>query len=300
MNSQRPFGLLNINKPSGWTSRDVVNCVVASLKPSRIKVGHAGTLDPMAEGVLVLCVGAATRLIQYVQQQVKVYQATFLLGTRSDTNDITGTLAETVDFEPISQSQIESLLPEFTGSIEQIPPRYSAVHIDGKRAYELARSGEEFEIKARTVHVERIEILSYNDQALTLEIECGSGTYIRSIGRDLGERLGCGAVMSTLTRTRIGVFPLAESISAERFKQGFDENLVLPPLLAVHYLPQILCSEEEQQLLVKGRKIVHPVNLDIKQGTPVVMLNEAQELIAIADYAHTRSEFQPRSVFLKG
>ena len=176
------FGLLNINKPPGMTSRKVVDRVAKLVKPA--KAGHAGTLDPMATGVLVVCIGAATRLMSFVQQQPKGYRATFLLGKRSNTDDITGEVVDVSDASPVFRNQIETLLPQFVGKIEQIPPQFSAVHVDGRRAHELARKGETVEIKPRSVEVFGVTLNKFRYPELELEIECGSAAERANSGED--------------------------------------------------------------------------------------------------------------------
>jgi tRNA pseudouridine55 synthase len=206
------IGLLNINKPTGKTSRDVVNHVQRLVRPA--KVGHAGTLDPLATGVLVVCVGPATRLIQYVQQMPKRYRATFLLGCRSDSDD-TELEVTPVDAPAATRSAIETALPNFVGTIQQRPPAFSAIKVKGKRAYDLARNGEQIQLEARPITIHGIDIVSYDYPELVLDIRCGSGTYIRSIGRDLAEQLGTAAVMSALERTEIGRFRATDAATLD-------------------------------------------------------------------------------------
>ena len=170
-------GLLNLHKPAGVTSRAVVNQIQRLVRPA--KIGHTGTLDPLATGVLVVCVGAATRLTEYVQQMRKTYEATFLLGRRSDTDDVDGDVAEISDALQPSQAEIEGALPPFVGAISQRPPDFSAVKIQGQRAYALARLGEPLAIAERTVHVHVLRLVHYVYPQLQLEIECGSGTNVR-------------------------------------------------------------------------------------------------------------------------
>src|SRR5436190_8799230 len=198
------FGLLNVDKPSGLTSRDVVNRVQRLVKPH--KVGHAGTLDPLASGVLVVCVGPATRLIEYVQRMPKRYLATFLLGRRSETEDIEGAVTELTDTPVPTVEQAHGALPNFVGRIQQLPPAFSALKVDGQRAYALARKGETPDLQPRPIEVYSVELVEYSYPQLVLDIRCGSGTYVRSLGRDIARALGTEAVMSALVRTEIGPF----------------------------------------------------------------------------------------------
>lgn len=221
-------GFLNIDKPSGMTSRAVVDRVCRIVNSKR--VGHAGTLDPLATGVLVVAVGKATRLVEYVQNQHKTYRAGFLLGQSSDTDDVEGTIVVNENTAAPALKEIENALVDFSGRIEQVPPKFSAIKLQGKRAYDLARSGAEVELKPRPVDVFRIEIEEYSFPKLRLKIDCGSGTYIRSIARDLGEKLGVGGLMETLERTAVGVFRQTEAVSLGRLEQE-DWKTHLRPLI---------------------------------------------------------------------
>ncbi|NOY30442.1 MAG: tRNA pseudouridine(55) synthase TruB, partial [Planctomycetes bacterium] len=185
------FGILNLNKPIGWTSRDAVNRVQRLVRPA--KAGHAGTLDPLATGVLVVCIGPATRLISYVQAMPKVYQATFLLGRTSDSDDIETEVRELASPPQPSREEIESKLPDFLGEIQQRPPAYSALKVNGQRAYKLAREGLAVQLEPRPVEIYELRVTGYNYPELKINLRCGSGTYVRSLGRDLAEALGTGA-----------------------------------------------------------------------------------------------------------
>ena len=203
-------GLLNIDKPAGVTSRDAVDLVQRLARPA--KVGHAGTLDPLATGVLVTCVGSATRLIEYVQRMPKSYVGTFLLGRSSTTEDIDGPVTLLPD-PPIPPSAgIEAAAEKFVGRFLQRPPVFSALKVAGRRAYDLARRGESPELKPRPIEVYALKVARYDYPELVLEIQCGSGTYVRSLGRDLAESLGTAAVMSALARTAIGPWTLETAV----------------------------------------------------------------------------------------
>jgi tRNA pseudouridine55 synthase len=253
MSSLRRFGILNIDKPAGITSRRAVDHVARFVRPE--KAGHAGTLDPLATGVLVVCVGKATRLIELVQEQPKSYHATFLLGRQSDTDDVTGTVTEVPVACEITREEIASRLPTFVGCIEQVPPSFSAVHVDGRRAYERARAGQSVELAPRTVEVFRLEITRFAYPELELDIDCGSGTYVRSIGRDLGRLLGCGAVMSALARTRVGPYRIESAIALDQLTHETLDGSLLDPTTAIAELPQRVAAAEEITLLRAGRAI---------------------------------------------
>lgn len=291
----RAFGLLNINKPAGVTSRKVVDVVARLVKPA--KAGHAGTLDPLATGVLVVCVGPATRLIAMVQAQPKTYRATFRLGFRSDTDDIEGKVVETMPDLAVTRASVEKLLPRFIGRIEQVPPRYSAVHVEGRRAYDLARRGEEVALKPRMVEVYRIELIELVGKELKLEIECGSGTYIRSIGRDLGELLGCGAVMSELARTRIGPFRIEDAVKLDGLAPETLGQALLPATMAVSDLPKYQCTVSDLESIRRGRAIQAAGVTEADGGMMAVVAPDGS-LAAVAEYHPGERRLAPRQVFV--
>jgi tRNA pseudouridine55 synthase len=235
------FGVININKPQGWSSRATLSRVERLVRP--VKVGHAGTLDPLAEGVLVACLGPATRLIEHVQRMPKEYRATFLLGRRSPSDDVDSEVELLVDPPTPTRAEIEALLPRFTGMISQRPPAFSAVKIDGQRAYKLARRGREVETSLRKVEVYEISLGRYDYPEVELSIRCSSGTYVRSIGRDLAEQLGTAAVMSALVRTAIGPFCVTAAMNPrapdlERLRAHLQS-----PLAAVPEMPRLELTE---------------------------------------------------------
>src|SRR4051794_215843 len=238
-----PFGVLNVNKPKGVTSRDAVDRVERLVRPA--KAGHAGTLDPLATGVLVICVGQATRLIRFVQRMPKRYLTTFLLGHTSETDDIERNVVAIPNANVPTREAIDSLLPQFVGDIQQRPPAHSAIKIAGRRAYKLARKGAAFELAARTVTIHRIDVLRYEYPELELDIECGSGTYIRALARDLGAALGTAAVMSALERTAIGPFQIKQSIVLDRLTPETLMQNLQPAIAAVCDLPQLTLSDVE-------------------------------------------------------
>ncbi len=248
-----PCGLLNLNKPAGMTSRQAVDAIQRLVRPA--KVGHAGTLDPLATGVLVVCVGAATRLIEYVQQMPKGYTGTFLLGRQSPTEDVEGEVTLLDDPPVPGGEQIIAAAKALAGRIEQRPPAYSALKVAGRRAYKLARQGKQVDLKPRPVTVYGIEVEAYEYPELTLKIECGSGTYVRSLGRDLAESLGTAAVMSALLRSSIGSFRIEETIDPRQVTKGNLADHLLPPLRAVAALPRVELSDEEIVLIRQGRTI---------------------------------------------
>lgn len=290
------FGLLNLKKPKDITSRQVVDCVQRLVRPA--KAGHAGTLDPLATGVLVVCVGPATRLIPFVQELRKIYRGRFLLGCESDTDDITGNVTANSATE-VSGDELEAALPRFLGEIEQVPPQFSAVHVNGKRAYELARAGQSVEIAPKVVQVFRIDLLSYSWPHLELEIECGSGTYIRSIGRDLGQILGCGAVMTDLVRTRIGPFDVKDALSLEELDEDRLQSSLISPAKAVQHLPTYHANSVECDRIKLGQRIRSRELFECSRDERIAILTENKELAALAEWDRTTGELRPRQVFLK-
>ncbi len=246
-------GVLNVDKPAGVTSRDVVNQIVRIVRPA--KVGHAGTLDPLATGVLVVCVGHATRLVSLAQEGRKRYLGRFLLGQTSDTDDNTGIVAEGGDWKHVTWDHIAGLLSEFTGRVEQVPPQFSAIHVQGQRAYDLARRGETVDLASRPVEIFSIRITQFSLPEFELEIECGSGTYVRSIGRDLGSRLGCGAIMTQLRRLGVGPFDVSDAVSLDRLSPASINDVLQPALTIVSHLRQRHLSADEVIAVRRGQSI---------------------------------------------
>ena len=218
-------------------------------------MGHAGTLDPLATGVLVVGVGAATRLIGYVQRMPKRYVGTFLLGRRSPTEDVEGEVTELPDAPVPTREQIAAAAERFVGRIDQRPPAFSALKVAGRRAYQLARQGRELQLAARPVEIHRIEVKAYEYPELVLEVACGSGTYIRSLGRDLAESLGTAAVMSGLVRTAIGGFRIEDAVAPGGLNRDNWLRWLLPPLRAVECLPRLQLSPDEAVRIRNGLTI---------------------------------------------
>jgi len=254
------FGVLNIDKPAGLSSRQVVDRVQRLVRPE--KTGHAGTLDPIATGVLVVCVGPATRLIEHVQRMPKSYRGTFLLGRQSETEDVESEPQLLHGAPRPELGAIQAAAARMIGEIEQVPPAYSALKVAGRRAYKLARSGEKVELQPRRISIYRLEVAGYEYPELTLDIECGSGTYVRSLGRDLARQLGTGAVMSELVRTAIGPFHLDQAIRLESLSAESLSTSMLPPAWAVAGLPRVRLSAEQVELIAAGRFVDLPGDIE--------------------------------------
>lgn len=251
-------GIICIDKPQGFTSFDVVAKLRGILKERRI--GHAGTLDPMATGVLPVFVGTATKACDILPCQEKSYLAHFALGETSDTQDSTGTILSHSDL-PVPRAALEEVLPRFVGEIEQIPPMYSAVSVGGKRLYELARKGIEVERKPRTLTIETLELRSYDEAARrgTLFIACSKGTYVRTIIHDIGQALSCGGLMTDLRRESSGGFTLSDCVTFAQIEQARDEGdsarFLIPISQAFESLPKLRLSEAQTRMYRNGVKL---------------------------------------------
>ena len=267
------FGILNIHKPSGITSRRAVDVIQRLVRPA--KAGHAGTLDPLASGVLVMCVGPATRLIEYVQRMPKSYRGTFMLGQESNTEDVEGEVVALADPPIPTRDDLERAARALTGPIQQRPPAFSALKVAGRRAYDLARAGEQVDLAPRPITIHALTVVAYEYPTVTLEVECSSGTYIRSLGRDLAESLGTGAVMSDLVRTAIGPYTLADAIDPGTLTAANLPSALRSPLEALTELPCVQLDEQQARL--------------IRNGIAIPMPNDSNEIVAsphvAADYA---------------
>lgn len=254
-------GILAVWKPEGWTSHDVVAKVRRLLKMKRI--GHAGTLDPMVTGVLPLCLGRATRVVEYVQERPKAYEAVLKLGIATDTEDMTGNMIENVTVDSISELEIQRVLERFAGTIQQIPPMFSAVKVDGKRLYELAREGKTVERKAREVTIHEIKLLgselSIDQPEFTFSVVCSKGTYIRTLCVDIGKALGLPAAMAKLTRTMSGGITSEGCLTLEKIEelmlQGKLESYLIPADEAISHMEKASVSQSSALQALRGQKL---------------------------------------------
>lgn len=270
------FGFLNIYKPKGKTSHDVVAILRRVTKIKQI--GHTGTLDPFAEGVLPVCIGKATRLIEYLADD-KAYIGTVQLGKSTTTYDIEGDAVKVSDKE-VSIEEIEKALQSFRGEVEQFPPIYSAIKVNGKKLYEYARKGEEVEIKPRKVTIKNLKILNYDskNRVLELYIECSKGTYIRSIANDLGEALGVYGHLTKLVRVKAGEFEIKDCIRLEDLETKEDaEKVLINPLEKLHY-PKYELGEEEKNKVLNGMEIFSPQDYE-----GIVILVYSNNILAIGE-----------------
>ena len=279
MNPASPDGLLVLDKPGGVTSRDAVNAALRWF-PRGTRMGHTGTLDPLATGVLVLCLGAATRLAEYVQRMGKTYLAGVRLGARSDTDDADGVVTPVESASPPDAAALADRLAGFVGAIDQTPPAFSAAKVAGRRAYDLARGGEQVDLRPRRVHIYAIDIVRYDYPHLGLEVRCGKGTYIRSLARDLGDRLGCGALIQTLRRTRVGPFTTEGAVPMDADAATALARL-RPMEEAVAELPRVVLSEEEVRRLCQGQAVA-PAGFAGAAGGEAAVFDAANRLAATA------------------
>ncbi len=262
-------GVLNIYKEEGYTSFDVVARLRGIVKQK--KIGHTGTLDPMATGVLPVFAGTATKACDIMPDNTKSYRAGFRLGEVTDTQDVTGEVLSRSDMA-VSEDMLRETVPHFVGNIMQLPPMYSAVQVNGQRLYDLARKGVEVEREAREIQVSSIDIISYDAEKRegVLDIACGKGTYIRTIINDIGEKLGCGGIMTSLVRTSSGGFTLADCFTFEQIQQAKDEDrleeLILPIERVFAKLPKLRLNDAQTRMYRNGVKLDLKRVYNIKQG----------------------------------
>lgn len=289
-------GLLVIDKPEGLTSHDVVNRVRRILGTK--KVGHTGTLDPFATGVMVVLVGRATRLAQFLDKDEKEYLAEVRFGFSTDTGDRTGTSkGDTGEPPDLSSMDWDTVLNEFRGTIEQVPPMYSAKKVEGKKLYELARQGAEIERQAVSVTISRLEVISVEGERARLRVACSAGTYIRVLGEEIGARLGVGAHLAELRRTRSGRFTLEEAISLEALA-GIDDpaHAMLPITAAVAHLAAVGLTAERVDRTRNG--LATAVRDPYETSVPIRMIGPDKELIAIGTYDAVEGTVKPKIVLV--
>lgn len=289
-------GILNVDKPAGMTSHDVVAAVRRASGVRR--VGHAGTLDPMATGVLIVCLGQATRVIEYLMDSPKTYRAEIVLGVATDTHDAEGRVTYRAPKVEVTREQVEAALSEFLGPIEQVPPMYSALKHEGKPLYKLARQGIEVEREPRRVEIYRLEVTSWAPPRLEIEVECGRGTYIRSLAHDLGEALGYGAHLGSLVRLRSGRFTLemAEPLSVveEAFRLGYWPEIIHPLDEALLDVEAMVVDREAARRIRQGQQVQGPLP-DSARLRRAYSLNG--EFIGLLEYDDQTGLWQPRKVF---
>ncbi len=304
-------GWINFNKPVGMTSTQAVGKIRRALNAQ--KVGHGGTLDPLASGVLPIALGEATKTVNYIQDAIKIYEFTVTWGEQRSTDDAEGEALHTSDARP-TQDQIEALLPQFIGDIEQTPPQFSAVKIDGERAYDIARDGEHADIKPRQTYIEDLSIITHEGNTTSFNCICGKGTYIRSLARDMGQILGCYGYISALKRTKVGVLELESAISLDIFEEMIDNptqeidlnGLVLPLQTVLDDIPVLAFKDKEASLLKNGNGISFLSKPDLARLEAVGIDWKSDDITtALAIYEDTAlamidvdgAKIQPKKVF---
>ena len=260
-------GVLLVHKPAGMTSHDVVNRIRKIFHTK--KVGHCGTLDPEATGVLVLCIGKATKALQFLMSETKEYQATLVLGQATDTYDASGQVVAQKPFQGVSH--VDAVLQSFVGSQEQLPPMYSAIKVNGKKLYEYARNHEKVEVQPRSIVIHHIELLDQHDQFITFRVQCSKGTYIRSLCVDIGQKLGYPAHMQKLVRLASGHFRLENCFSLEDIEQGHYHMLSLEEAFQ-HFEHYVV---EDAQIVYHGKKIKSDIDHQ------VVVCNQEGQVLAV-------------------
>ncbi|HEX6484815.1 MAG TPA: tRNA pseudouridine(55) synthase TruB [Ktedonobacteraceae bacterium] len=313
-------GILNINKDTGMTSHDVVAKIRRLLKEKR--VGHAGTLDPAASGVLPICVGQATRVAEYLSDSGKAYLATILFGTVTDTYDAEGTILRTSSTDGLTLQSVEDALKHFLGPQMQVPPRYSAIKLQGQPAYKRTRSGEDITLPPRPVVIYTLQVTGWNPPFVTLAIECSKGTYIRSLAYDLGEYLGCGASLHSLVRTRSGPFLLSESITLDQLAgalivqtaqgsdgKGLEDDLKASPFhslsqflypldTALEHYPALRLDAATVERVLHGNAFNYPHAMSMTQTDDVARVySDDGHFIAIAGWDAEQEVWKPKKVF---
>lgn len=287
-------GVLVVDKPVGLTSHDVVQIIRRGTNIRR--AGHTGTLDPRASGVLVILLGPAVRLSEYVSASDKRYQAVVHLGTSTDTYDADGKVMTTSPVN-VTEAQFEAALKNYIGEIEQVPPPYSAVKVKGRKAYEMAREGEEVDLSPRKIQVYNLELLEWAPPEAVIDVYCSSGTYVRSLAHDLGGTLGCGAHLVGLRRTKSGRFSLREAVPLRKLRETFENGtwyqLLIPAAEALSDWPSIELTHEQVEAVRHG----HRVPALVGDGKLARGISQQGELVALLEYDSATNEWQPKKVF---
>ncbi|MEW6649137.1 MAG: tRNA pseudouridine(55) synthase TruB [Chloroflexota bacterium] len=289
-------GVLVVDKPVGLTSHEVVQIIRRGTNIRR--AGHTGTLDPRASGVLVVLLGPAVRLSEYVSASDKRYQAVMQLGTTTDTYDSDGRVMTTNPVE-ISEQQFDTALQSFIGEIEQVPPPYSAVKVKGRKAYEMAREGEEVDLQPRRITVYSLELLEWAPPEAVIDVYCSSGTYIRSLANDLGILLGCGAHLIGLRRTKSGRFTLRDAVPLRKLRESFASGswyqYVIPAAEALSDWPSVELTLEQTEAIRHGHRVPGKAGI----GKMARGISEQGDLVALLEFDPATNEWQPKKVFFQ-
>ena len=296
-------GIINIYKEKGFTSHDVVAKLRGIFKQK--KIGHTGTLDPDAEGVLPVALGNATKVCDLITDKDKAYRCLLLLGTTTDTQDISGNVLKESEVN-VSEDGIIRAIKSFEGEYDQVPPMYSAIKINGKKLYELAREGKEIERPARRIRIHEIDIKEVNVPRVTMEVSCSKGTYIRTLCHDIGEKLGCGGVMEELLRIKSGDFELDSALKlseVERLvKEGCIEERIISVDRVFKALPSVKCDKKAEKLLINGNRLpkefIFGDKDTFKDGENVRLYDNAGQFVGIYEYKKNAGDFKPLKLFL--
>lgn len=294
-NTVQVNGALLIHKEPGYTSHDVVATIRHLPTLKGIKVGHSGTLDPFATGLLIALLGNSTRLQDELHLLPKTYRTTITLGATSDTDDGTGVIAPSDSTKIPSKEEIFTCLEDIKNQTFQIPPAYAAIKIDGKKMYEYAREGETVEKKARPITIHEIQLENYEYPTLEISVTCSTGTYIRSIARDLGDRLGTGAYCSTLERTAIGQFTIQNAQTLQELPKDI-QTAVIPPEQLVSHIPSMQFSDENVVKLKTGREVEGEENAP--NNTPIALFTNNKKLFGIGMRLDESPTITPKKIFL--
>jgi len=290
-------GVLVVDKPTGLTSHDVVQIIRKGTNIRR--AGHTGTLDPRASGVLVVLLGPAVRLSEYVSASDKRYQAVLRLGSSTDTYDGDGRVINSAPVDHITEEQFEQELQTFVGEIEQTPPPYSAVKIKGRKAYEMAREGEEVDLAPRKINVYSLELLEWAPPEAVIDVYCSSGTYVRSLANDLGNKLGCGGHLVGLRRTKSGRFTLRDAVPLRKLREAFETGTwyqhLIPAAEALSDWPSLELTHEQVEAIRHGHRIA------AEAGSPsqACGVSEMGELVALLVHDPETNVWQPKKVFFQ-
>ena len=289
-------GVLVVDKPVGLSSHDVVQIIRNGTKIRR--AGHTGTLDPRASGVLVVLLGPAVRLSEYVSASEKRYQAVIELGITTDTYDLEGSVTRRSPVE-ITYDEFEQALQGFIGEFEQKPPAYSAIKVKGEKAYEIARRGEEVDLEPRLIQVHELELLDWDPPEAVVDIQCSSGTYVRSLAHDLGEKLGCGATLTGLRGTKYGRFGLRDAVSLRKLQEAFANGdwyqYLIPAAEALGDWYTVELTVEQVDEMRHGHRV--PAVEAVEPGKWARAVSQEGELVALVEYDSAANEWQPRKVF---
>jgi tRNA pseudouridine55 synthase len=298
-------GIINIYKEKGWTSFDVV------AKMRRIahqkKIGHTGTLDPDAEGVLPVCLGKATKVCDLLTEKDKEYEAVLLLGRETDTQDVSGKILREREVQ-VTEEQVRSAVLSFVGTYEQIPPMYSALKVDGQKLCDLARKGITVERRPREVRIYRIDIISIDIPRVKINVHCSKGTYIRTLCQDIGEKLGCCGCMESLLRTRVAQFEIADALRLSEveqfFQEGRQEEILRPVDSCFAQYPALTASAEADRLLANGNRLPKTVLLQTENTVSGMndrtfrLYNSNGKFVGIYTYQKEQNDYKPLKLFM--